>query len=114
MKRRSTTSKNSIIQKKHGIFHHLVTLKPEICQGEEEEGAPLDSAPRDTSTANSVDYPLTAEGGLNKFHAPFKHERNKEAIDNTNKIMGMEIRMRKETMLSRLLNWNASIITTIS
>ena len=29
-------------------------------------------APRDTSTANSVDYPLTAEGGLNKFHAPFQ------------------------------------------
>ena len=44
-------------------------------------------APRDTSTADSVDYPLTAEGGLNKFHAPFKHERNKLAIDNTKKLM---------------------------
>ena len=43
-------------------------------------------APRDTSTADTVDYPLTAEGGLNKFHAPFKHERNKEAVDNTKNI----------------------------
>ena len=91
MKRRSSTSKNSIIQKKRGIFLHLITIKLEICRGEEEEEAPRVSvsvkcAPRDTGTADSVDYPLTAEGVLKKFHAPFKHERNKEAVDNTKNI----------------------------
>ena len=92
MKRRSSTSKNSIIQKKRGIFLQLITTKLEICRGEEEEEAPRVSvsvkcAPRDTGTADSVDYPLTAEGGLKKFHAPFKHERNKEVFSSERIVM---------------------------
>ena len=39
-------------------------------------------APRDTSTVDTVDYPLTAGGSLTKYHASFKHERNKEAVVN--------------------------------
>ena len=39
-------------------------------------------APRDTSEAGSVGYPINAEGGLNKFHASYKQARNKAAIDN--------------------------------
>ena len=47
-------------------------------------------APRDTSALGSVEYPLTAEGGLNKFHPSYKHARNKEGIDN--------IKIRNEEM----------------
>ena len=43
-------------------------------------------APRDTSTANSVDYPLTAEGGLKKFHAPF-NTRGTRRLLTTQKIL---------------------------
>ena len=37
LKRRSTFSKNLIIQEKHGISHHQVILRLKTCQGEEEE-----------------------------------------------------------------------------
>ena len=36
MKRRSTFSKDLIIQKVHGISHHQVILRLKTCQGEEE------------------------------------------------------------------------------
>ena len=47
-------------------------------------------APKDTSTVEPVDYPLTAGGSLNKYHASFKHERNKMAVDN--------IKMKNESL----------------
>jgi len=41
-------------------------------------------APRDTSTVDTVDYPLTAGGSLTKYHVSFKHKRNTEAVVNKN------------------------------
>ena len=61
-------------------------------------------ATRDTSAQGSVDYPLTAEGGLNKFHPSYKHARNKEGIDNI-KIRNEEMYTFNQKSATQILNF---------
>ena len=72
-------------------------------------------APRDTSTADTVSYAVNAGGSLNKYHASFKHERNKLAVDNikinneslytmnkkpTTQIMGLDVDTNKILLMA--------------
>ena len=69
-------------------------------------------APRDTSTPGSVEYPLTAEGGLNKFHPSYKHARNKEGIDNI-KIRNEEMYTFNQNSATQILNFEVDTHKTI-
>ena len=69
-------------------------------------------APRDTSAQGSVDYPLTAEGGLNKFHPSYKHARNKEGIDNI-KIRNDEIYTLNQKSAIQIINFTVDTHKTI-
>ena len=69
-------------------------------------------APRDTSAQGSVDYPLTAEGGLNKFHPSYKHARNKEGIDNI-KIKNEKMNNFNQKSANQILNFEIDTHKTI-